>query len=329
MQLSEAEPTLNRTWDEVVSQAEGSTFFHTRAWSEIIASAFPSWRVSPLVLSLRTGNVAILPLLKQRWFLAGGYSESMVPGVYGGPVFQNAPSSEDWAEVWAGIDRLPSVVVFGNPYLSYLGGPKGTTRQAFTLTLDLTPGFGAVRKGYRKGHRADVKSALKNGVEVKVADQLGEVHAYYVAYQDALRRWGRRAGGFYTLKLFELFFTHREHGTNIRLWTARFEGKVIGGNWVFYHNDHAVVWHSAIHSDHMHRHAIHLAYDAAIESACASGLRWFDFNPSGGMPAIDHFKKGFGARRVDFLVYRRLGLPARAYRFFRYAKERYLRVSGL
>ena len=37
---------------------------------------------------------------------------------------------------------------------------------------------------------------------------------------------------------------------NIKLWLVIFDGKVVGGNLVFYHNKHCVAWHASYLSDY-------------------------------------------------------------------------------
>lgn len=198
-----------------------------------------------------------------------------------------------------------------------------------TQVLELTQGFDQIWKGFRKGHRADVKAARRKGVEVSVATALQEVNAYYEAYRDALQRWGKQASGFYPKRLFRNLFERPEYSEAIKLWLAHLNGEVIGGAWVFYHRDHTVYWHGTVHSAYMAYHPAHLLVAMAIEDACRSGFRWFDFNPSGGLQGVEHFKSGFGAQRLEFYVYRRQTPIGKAFRLYRYLKERYLRQCSL
>jgi hypothetical protein len=317
-------------WGYLSRESDGATFFHTPVWAEILESTFDAWKAATSAVEFSDGNAVVLP--QMQWGLLGPiarYTESMLPGVYGGPLFLQTPNEEHWQAVWDIVNSLSDIIVLGNPYLPYVGQPNAIRRPMLTQVLELTRGFDSIWKGFRKGHRAGTKAAEREGVEVKVATSRQEVDAYAESYGDALRRWGTQARGFYPKRLFHNLFQHQKYGEAIRLWVARLNGKVVGGAWVFYHNNHAVYWHGAVHSAYMTYHPAHLLVTTAIEEACREGFRWFDLNPSGGLQGVEHFKSGFGAQRMSFYTYRRLSFGGKAFRLYRYLRERCLRRCSL
>lgn len=321
---------VEKLWTVISQHAQGATFFHTPAWSEILEITFDSWQNATIAVEFSDGNLVVLPQMRRKLPNPfNGYTESMLPGVYGGPLFFQTPNEEHWKVVWNIVSGLSDTIVYGNPYLQYVGEPSAIRRSKFTQVLDLTPGFDEIWRGFRKGHRADVKAARREGVEVTPATSLQEVNDYYKTYQDALERWGKGARGFYPRELFYNLFHRPEYGEATKLWAAHLSGEVIGGAWVLYHNNHAVYWHAVVHSEYMFYHPAHLLVATAIEDACDRGFHWFDFNPSGGLKGVVHFKKGFGAQRLEFSAYRRLSLVGKAFRLYRYLKERYLRTCSL
>ena len=317
-------------WNRVSSTCRQATFFHTKVWSSALEETFPRWVAHPVAIEFSDGNLMVMPLMRRRDRLfKSGYKESMLPGVYGGPLFLSSPGKAHWKEVWSAVNQFSNIIIWGNPYLKYLDSPKGEKRTLFTQALDLREGFDKVKKGFRKGHKANIKVARREGVEVDVAATLETVTAYYNIYRDSLRRWGRQAGGFYPGRLFYNLFRQPEYGRAIRLWVARWNGVVIGGALIFYHNEHAVYWHGVVHPAYMNLHAAHLLLSTAIEDACRSGFRWFDFNPSGGLKGVEHFKNGFGTRYLEFYSYRRLNPAGKAFRVYRYLQEHYLKQCSL
>jgi lipid II:glycine glycyltransferase (peptidoglycan interpeptide bridge formation enzyme) len=253
----------------------------------------------------------------------------MLPGVYGGPVFMRTPDERHWQVLWNAVNKFSNINILGNPFLPQIGSPDAARRVMSTQVLDLTPGIGQILKGFRKGHRANLKAASRKGVEIGVASSIRDVDAYVDVYQNALARWGQKAGGYYPRQLFHNLFRAPEYGSAIKLWLAFHQGRVIAGGWFFYHNVHAVYWHGALHSNYMSYHPVHLLVTAAIKESSQAGYRWFDFNPSGGLPGVEHFKSGFGTQRLQFTTYRRLNPVGKAFRVYRYFKESYLRQCSL
>ncbi len=322
--------SLNEIWNLVATGCEEATFFHTPVWANVLNLTFPRWIPSPIAIEFSGGNLMVMPLMTTKIFRPlAQYSESMLPGVYGGPILLKPAEENHWHSIWSLVNSLSDVVLYGNPYLHYIGHPNSIQRSIFTQVLDLTKGFDLIRKSFSKGHRADITVSRKNGVEVKIASCRDEVEAYFKVYQDAIKRWGDQASGFYPIGLFYNLFQLGEYGKTVKLWIACLQGRVIAGAWSLYHNQHVVYWHGAVHSQYTSFHPTHLLVATMIEDACRNGFRWFDFNPSGGLEGVERFKNGFGAQYLTFNSYRRLTPLGKGYRFFRYYQEHNSRKCSL
>ena len=309
-------------WASVCKESDAATFFHTSVWAEVLARTFRQWTPKPVVLEFSDGNRMVLPLMQRKSLIPlGHYFESMPPGVYGGPLFTKEPTENHTRALLQALDELPNVIVLGNPFGAQVVFPDDCSRSFYTHVLDLSVGMDRVLKNFRKGHVADISAARRKGVEISVASRREDVDAYFDIYQNTLSRWGDKASGFYPKRLFQNLFELPEYGRSVKLWLARYNGNVASGGWIFYHNRHAVYWHGAMHSDYAHSHPVHLMLVEAIGEACREGFRWFDFNPSGGLKGVEHFKRGFGATPMSFFSYRRLGPLGRAFRLERYIKE--------
>lgn len=317
-------------WNQICSTSNHSTFFHTKTWADVLNLTFRRWAPSPMTLEFGDRNLLVLPLMRRDGLLRiGYYCESMLPGVYGGPVFLRNPSEEHWRILWNEVNKFSNINLLGNPFLPHVGCPIATRRTMSTQLLDLTPGVDRILKGFRKGHYADLKAARRKGVEIRIAASMQEVDDYFNIYQDSLARWGQKASGFYPRVLFRNLFLLPKYGRSVKLWLALNQNKVIAGGWFFYHNVHAVYWHSAVHSNYMSYHPVHLLLTAAIEESARAGFRWFDFSPSGGLKGVEHFKRGFGPTRLEFSSFRRLGPMGKAFRLSRHMKQTVLRTCPL
>lgn len=281
-----------------------------------------------------SGTSVLFPYLSYPLLGAWRYVESLVPGVYGGLLATDPLDSDALPQIWKSFLPQNNFIVFGNPYMrqgleSGCLGPGVEVRKDFTLTLELNRDYEALFRAFRKTYRQNLRRVHLDEVTIHLTTSLRDVREYFRVYRDALRRWGKRASGFYPARLFETMATHQQMGQNIRLWIAKVEAEVVGGVWVFHHNEHAVYWHGATLSQYLPKYISHALVAAAIRDACDNGMQWFDFNPSGGHSGVELFKRGFGAHELEFTIVRKLNLLGKSYRLIRHLKQRFLRRTPL
>jgi len=88
-----------------------------------------------------------------------------------------------------------------------------------TIHLDLTPEPERLLAGMSKGHRADIKRALREGVEVREGDPSADLDAFYAIMQATSGRAGFAIHSLaYYAAVLELF------GDAVRLWLAEYRG---------------------------------------------------------------------------------------------------------
>src|SRR4029079_1053277 len=75
-------------------------------------------------------------------------------------------------------------------------------------------------------------------------------------------------------------------------------GEIAAGALCLYSRRHVAYWHGAARERLLECRPVHLLIETALHDACERGMRWFDFNPSGGHRGVEAFKKGFGAEGV-------------------------------
>lgn len=303
-------PATPGQWDEVYGKCPYATYFHSREWANVWSEYFlHRTRPQPFEIAFPDGKTAILPLSASlsrhnepvQW-------HSSMAGTYGGWISADLLTSAHTQSI---VRLLQTRFIPGtwrcNPYLpdeqkvAVSGVKEDTTR-----SLDLTPGFEAILKGWTKGHLSAAKKADRLGVSVRLASTLEDWQAYFGLYEKSLERWGDKATSSYEWRLFESMC--RLNSPHVRLWLASAEGQVIAGALCFYAADHIVYWHGSADAAHFEYRPVHLLIREIVREACRDGHSWFDFNPSGGHEGVEAFKKGFGAEALRSDVF--LSKPA-------------------
>ena len=96
------------------------------------------------------------------------------------------------------------------------------------------------------------------------------------------------------------------------LWLARAQGKVVAGALCLHARRHVAYWHGAALEEFFPLRPVHLLMRESMRDAARRGRNWYDFNPSGGLPGVARFKRGFGARPLRVPVVRMRSRRARA-----------------
>ena len=298
-----ANPSM-QLWDEVVSRALDSTFFHTPTWTQILTRTYPQFRNVTKGFVLADGAVAIVPMIatveRNHYFQ---WCESIYPGGYGGAVAERKLTLCEVKDIYLHLmcARVAYLHVMGNPFGEHELPPSFARSDEYTHVLELGPGFETIYSNYRDGHKYSVKRAKKLGVEVSIAETEADYWNYYEAYVDSLRRWGDRTLVTYPYTLFQEIYNRRSGHT--KLWLAKVRGEVASGCLVFYHNRHVLYWHAATRENYLNHGAGPLLITEILRNACQSGFGYYDFSPSGQLKGVEQYKEGFGAKRLGFGSY--------------------------
>jgi hypothetical protein len=287
-------------WDAVWSECDYATYFHSREWAQIWSghtrgSVVPDARM----IRFSDGMQALLPLSmgKRRGGMINDHFSSP-GGTYGGWIatdaldVQHAVLLNDFLLTKVGNLRWRL-----NPYNPLESLPQESIRTLEeTQTLPLTPDFTELFKRWSRAHRAAVNKAAKAGVSVRLAADVDDWRAYFEVYQDSLRRWGDKASSQYEWSVFaDILARNSPHA---RLWLALHDSKIVAGALCFYAKQHAVYWHGAALENAFQVQPVKLLFHDVIRHASEQGLRWFDFNPSGGHEGVRAFKRGFATEEL-------------------------------
>jgi len=200
------ENVQQKLWDDIVLNADGSTYFHTYEWAKIIEQSFPNYSIATQAFIFDDNVTAILPLMQSKRFFGFRKSYfSMVPGVYGGLISNEGIAPEQIDEIYNHVvKKCSNLAIIGNPYIENYMPSFFHKDEMFTHVLALENGFETIWKNYSKGHRYNVNKAKKDGVYVKLGESLEDYKEYYNIYEDSLKRWGDNATSRYKFNLFWL-----------------------------------------------------------------------------------------------------------------------------
>jgi len=294
----------NAEWDAAWRSSPTATFYESRHWAE-------AWRVATrgrlrpeaTVVELGDGSTVVVPQSLD-FRLAGWFRlRRMSAGdTYGSWLSPRILGQADGREL-AGLigTQGESLRWLLNPFLAAtLDSSALTASTVSTLAIDLTSGFDQVRARWSKGHKAAPAQARRSGLTVRIAATEADWAAYFRAYRDSLRRWGKTATSRYDWALFRAF-SHVDSSL-VKLWLAEIEGRVVSGALCFYHPRQIVLWHAATMEQHFPLRPANLLLEEAIRDGSSLEATWFDLGPSGGHEGVERFKLGFGPTRLDVPV---------------------------
>jgi CelD/BcsL family acetyltransferase involved in cellulose biosynthesis len=299
LRMIEVRPASAAEWDAIWRDCNYATYFHGRGWAGIWSEySHGRMQPAPLLLRFSDGCHALMPLSRERLYRGlMTRTWSSPAGTYGGWI-SDTPLGEAHVRLLAQwLPRCHRLLVWrANPYAPVAALPDDRWKPDHTRAIDLSVGFEAVVRQWNRGHRSAVNKAIRNGIEIRLANAERDWLEYHDVYEDSLRRWGDAASSRYGRGLFEILHRHADADDAIRLWLATHQGRIIAGAICLYGPAMAVYWHGAALEQHFESRPVNLLLHHAIRDAAERGYAWFDFNPSGGHAGVEHFKAGFGGQ---------------------------------
>jgi hypothetical protein len=291
-------------WDKIWHQCDYSTYFHSREWADIW-SRYNKRKMSstPFLVEFSDGKKALLPF--------SCFTEDGIRPILMGTRNLYISSPECTYGGWISADQLDNnhanlllnlikkkfknFFCRLNPYDNVaLNSVFPIIDEGETHAINLQKGLNVIVANMSRDHKRGIKKAIQNGVSVRIASSIKDWLDYYQIYEITVKRWGNRLlGNKYSWDLFQDIF--RRNSTNVELWLAIYEDKVISGELCFHSKNHFVCWHGASLDAYFNIRPRNLLLYEAIKNACEKGYFWFDFNPSAGLKGVKAFKEGFGA----------------------------------
>lgn len=294
-------------WQAICDSDPACTFFQTPTWGGFVATLDPGWQNGTVLMRFRDGVEIVVPRAKMRSHRVFIRSESVPVGLYGAPVTARERLDRHHLAAVEALYRTPLaaegvlVEVPGQPLDLRAEREVRTTQM---IRLDPSDTEPSLLARYRKGHRDDIRAALRGGLSVSKAETTSDVAEYYDLYLDTVRRWMRAPFVTYRRESFLYLLAASREGGRVAIWTCRRKQELLAGAVVLTHARHAAYWHACSTQSGRAAHAGHLVVHAAILDASSAGARVFDFLPSAGLEQVELFKSGFGAVPVELGIHR-------------------------
>jgi len=291
----------DQEWDAMVDAAPTAIYFQTREWFEIW-SDYAGFRIDTRLITFRSGKKVLLPLCHQE-FLGGLLKiHFLTPKGMGGFVTTEELDPDEKRELFNLLKDVTPLYCAVNPYDSLTNEFDRFNTADWTQVLDLSQGFESIFARWSKGHHSGTKKGLRQGISAETATTESDWQSYFGMYEESLARWGNDATNRYGWALFASML--KKHSPKIRLWLARYEGKLVSGALCIYHNAHVAYWHAASTREFYGKlDASHVLQYFIISDACQNGYRFYDFLPSGGIEGVAHFKGGFSPETRPVRIY--------------------------
>jgi lipid II:glycine glycyltransferase (peptidoglycan interpeptide bridge formation enzyme) len=264
-------------WDELVADLGGQPF-QSWAWGDL--KAHFGWR--PYRLASHDGRVAAQLLIRPYRGLAVAY----VPR---GPLFGADSALDD--DLVATIVRIarshraafvrfePDVLEtdrgadLEHASLQRLGFKTSdrTLQPRSTIRLDLSPSEEQLMASFSKGHRADIRRAERDGVEIRIGapDRDADVLHQMLVATNARKSFGFHSAAYYRQLLLDF-------GAHARIQVAELDGEPIGASLVLAFGRHGTYLAAGSNAAGLEHRAAHLLQWHAIRWAKERGAATWD-----------------------------------------------------
>jgi hypothetical protein len=298
-------------WPGLVAADPAADYFHTGAWTSIVARHLPGGE--PLFFCVRDGDALVggLPAVAH-----GGRVRRIHSGAFGcagGPLVASREPASAAAVAARLLDALvarrrgllASVAVSLNPDHEARWGPalardrRFVRQEAPAAVVSLAGGPDGVAARMRKSKRNERNRGLRRGVEIEVTRDADDLAAYHRLHERAARAWGQSVLPAALLQ--ELLAAGRgPEGGEAYFVAVRCEGRLVGGHLNFHLGGSVTAWHGVTEPSLARTHfpATVAVWGDAVE-ACARGAARLDLGGSSGIASLESFKRGFGAERRE------------------------------
>jgi len=291
------EPPREETleWVELeafLASARGATFYHSSTWLRPLEEVY-GYRVGFLTLRDAGSLKGLLPFVdRSRRGLV--FRESLSFGSYGGPVLAEGAEDETGRILIEALlssrrGRCARVALFLPPDPE---GDPNAPGQLPTHRVDLSPGWESLlAERVRPAKRRQIRQAREAGVTGTRSAEPADMRAYHEIYLESARHWKLSAP-----TPLEHLLRLQADRERVRLWTARHEGRMIGGMLTFHFGGEVTYWHGTNLREARALRPSALLYATVMETACRAGDSLFNMGASPENPGLVRFKEDFGGR---------------------------------
>jgi CelD/BcsL family acetyltransferase involved in cellulose biosynthesis len=294
------EPLNIPDWQAFDAEHPAPTFFARPAWALALAHAYPHLKPNPVWVTC-PGKRVLIPLVRS----AGGRLHwrelvGMPLGTYtcalgedGAPV-----QGDEFEAAIAALTRsCDALVLVPWPFAPTLRTHALHRTSHDTAAIDLSAGIDEVMRGVAGVTRRMAGQAERRGVECRPCRSGLAVGTYYGILREAAERWGLARPTF-PKELLEGLVTYG--GPDVEIWLAECNGHPIAGGVVLFGSQELFFWSAAMRQEFAQLRPSNALNLSLMRMAAERGIRWYNLGASDGLPGVERFKRGLGARTVPY-----------------------------
>ncbi len=284
-------------WRRLAATCPAATFFHTTEWARAVVHTEPGLSEATAAFRHEDGRLFILPLTAVAHL--GGLLKtlhSQALGRPGGFLYDVPPADE---EVQSMLNTLLDWRTPGLTLIESHDSPlqlPGIRHPFETQVLALPKSFEDLLAGFEAETRRTADRAERRGVSVRLARSESDWASFMNLQEKSM---ARQSGETHLRPAFIQALSALSIG-QCRLWLAEFEGAIIAAALVFYHRSRAVWYLAGFDYEHRDKNPNNLLIREILRDAIDREMIEFDFGGSPGLPGVEKFKSGFGARTVIY-----------------------------
>lgn len=277
-------------WHDFVENCSSATFFHSISWYEIWQT-YKGYAYQPFLIEFTSGSKVLVPLASYK--ILRGYLKrhiSSPAGTYGGFLSPNKLKDFEIQQLAHWIKGFGGINITLTPFHESAWNISGASLD-FTQIISLDQPWPRIKTEMKKGHiLRKVRLAERNQLEFRKISR-EEVPSFHGVYLSRRGDWEKPSNN-YSLALFELIYDK----LHTDFWGVFHPDQtLIGGGIFLRQKGHVSSWLPVMLTAHLSLKPYEFLFFHCIRYYHAQGLRWFDFNPSGGHVGVVRFKAGFGA----------------------------------
>jgi CelD/BcsL family acetyltransferase involved in cellulose biosynthesis len=320
-------PLSMSEWQSFDALHPPPTFYARPAWALALAAAFPHLRPSPVWIDC-DGTRVLIPLMQNsgsrlRWREFIG----MPRRTYTCALREDgtlATAEEFEAAIAALGHYCDALTISPWPLGPQPAVPTWRRTAHETSVIDLSNGVEEALRNVAGVARRMAGQAARRGVECAPLRSGLAVTTYYDMLREASERWGLATPPF-SKELLEALVAYG--GDNVEIWFAQRDAHPIAGGVVFYGTEELLFFSAAMRQSFAQFRPSNALNFALIQAAAERNVRWYNLGASEGLPGVERFKRGLGARGVPYADLHYQSLPFHAYTSLRSSIQR-LRVPA-
>jgi Acetyltransferase (GNAT) domain len=307
------EPMSIGEWFSFDAVHPAPTFFARPAWAAALATAFPHMRPHPVWVT-REGTRVLIPLMQGSGGRLNWRSFVGMPlGTYTCALREDGSlaSAKEFEVAIVTLSRFcDSLTIVPWPLGPMPGAHDCRQKARQTAIIDLSRGADEALQRVSGVTRRMAGQAARRGVTcAPLRSGLG-VSTYYGMLREASEHWGLAKPPF-PKELPEALVGYG--GDDVEFWFAQHEAHPIAGGIVVYGSQELFFWSAAMRQNFVHLRPSNALNFALIRAGAERNMHWYNLGASEGLPGVERFKRGLGARTVSYSEHQHKSMPFNAY----------------